>query len=133
MSAAPFQSESVRTPRPKSAEYARRRKALAAQVLKRYREGADLPTIAREMGVTLRRATSLFAFAVSSTPGLSVDQLRGSVEMRLDRLAAETREMANTAEKPSERIAALRELAKIEDQRARLLGLNIRPQDHDRG
>jgi hypothetical protein len=117
--------------RMKSTEYARRRKALAGRVLTAYRDGKDLATIAAELGITLRRATSLFAYAVSSTPGLNVDQLRGSVEIRLDRLAADAARLAQSDDERI-RMQALRELRGIEQQRAQLLGLNIKPSDPDR-
>jgi hypothetical protein len=107
-------------------EYARRRRALASQVLDLYRDGYDLPSIARELEITIRRATSLFGFAIASTPGLNIDQLRGSVEVRLDRLAADARDLANSDDDRI-RMQALRELRGIEQQRAQLLGLNIKP------
>jgi len=68
-----------------------------------------------------------FGFAIASTPGLDVDALRGSVEVRLDKLAAETTKLAVETESDQIRMSALRELRSIEDQRAKLLGLNIRP------
>jgi porphobilinogen deaminase len=108
------------------AEYSRRRRAFAAQVLDLYRDGYDLPTIAAELEITLRRATSLFGFALASTPGLNVDQLRGSVEVRLDKLAADARSLANSDDERI-RMQALNQLARIEQQRAQLLGLNIKP------
>jgi hypothetical protein len=109
-------------------EYQQRRDALARQVLDRYREGADLPTIAAELEITPRRASSLFAHAVAELPALDVDALRGSIEIRLDKLAQEARDLAADPDaKLSERINALNAAARIESQRAQLLGLNIKP------
>jgi hypothetical protein len=124
MSPTSVQPESA--PVSRSTEHAWRRKALAAQVLALYRDGYDLPTIAAELEITVRRATSLFGFAIASTPGLNVDQLRGSVEVRLDRLAADARDLANSDDERI-RMQALNQLARIEQQRAQLLGLNIKP------
>ena len=89
---------------------------------------ARIPTIAAELEITPRRASSLFAHAVAELPALDVDALRGSIEIRLDKLAQEARDLAADPDaKLSERINALNAAARIESQRAQLLGLNIKP------
>lgn len=113
---------------PSGAEIRRRRQEGARQVLELYAAGRSVPEIADALGITQHKAASLLGHGIADSPSAEVQHLRALVDVRLDKLTATFRELINDPDSRI-RLQAAQGLRQVEADRARLLGLNLKPRE----
>lgn len=102
-------------------------RARVVEVLDLHAAGLDVRSIAVRLGVTVPKAAKLLDEGIrTAMPGQTVDGLRATSELRLDRLARIYGELLDD-EDPKIRLQAAAGLKATEDSRARLLGTWQRP------
>ena len=112
----------------KAGDTARRREAVQ-RTLDLHADGNSIRDIARVEGITLDQARRRLREGLTSQPLMEVDEVRAGQELRLDRAAKRLEPLLNSDD-PRIVVQATNALATVERDRARLLGTNIRPQDH---
>lgn len=106
-------------------------RALRAVVMRR--EGRSWGDIAERLGISQIEAEELARVAYARLGEAEAEHLRVEIEDRLDGLVRRAHVDLALCSSQGERTALYRFLASVEAQRARLLGLNLRPEREDEG
>lgn len=104
-------------------------RAIRAVVMRR--EGLSWGDIAERLGISQIEAEELARVAYARLGEAEAEHLRVEVEDRLDGLIRRAHVDLALCQSQGERTALYRFLASVEAQRARLLGLNLRPERED--
>jgi hypothetical protein len=108
-----------------------KRRELALQAADLHAGGQDIAHIAVAMGVTVKRAQHLLSEGIRmSLPDQSLDDIRATTELRLNRAASRAGALMDH-EDPRIAAQAIRDLATIERDRARLFGANMKAPPED--
>ena len=104
-------------------------RALRAVVMRR--EGSSWGDIADRLGISLIEAQELARVAYARLGEAEAEHLRTEVEDRIDSVIRKANVDLAMCQSQGERTAIYRVLLAAEAQRARLLGLNLRPEGED--